>query len=149
MQSVRSTDDECELHTRAHSRTQACFAATWGSTRLLNTTQMRLHVMCFQGVWSMEGQQPGSGEAGRRGRQRRPGSSPRSRLPAHHPPAGEAADPADHHREPDQEIRHSPPSLRHSGRYSRARRASKPSRFHTFSNVFWDIHTWGPSSNVC
>lgn len=74
--------------------------------------------MCFQGVWSMEGQQPGSGEAGRRRGQRRPVSAPRSRIPAHRPPAGEAADPADHHREPDQEIRNAPPPLGHSGRYS-------------------------------
>lgn len=78
----------------------------------------------------MEGQQPGSGEAGLRRRQRRPVSAPRSRIPAHRPPAGEAAEPADHHGEPDQEIRNPPPPLRHSGRYSRA-----------FPDAFWAFHT--------
>lgn len=107
--------DECKPHTH-----------TWGSTRHLNVTQMHLHMVCVQGVWSMEGQQPGSGEAGRRRRQRRPVSAPRPRIPAHRPPAGEAPNPADYHRKPDQEIRNSPPPLRHSGRYGRARRVSNP-----------------------
>lgn len=78
---------------------------------------MCLHTICFQGVWSMEGQQPGSGEAGGPRGQRGPVSAPRPRIPARRSPAGEAAEPADHHREPDQEIRNSPPPLRHSGRY--------------------------------
>lgn len=73
----------------------------------------------------MEGQQPGGGEAGQPRRQRRPGSAPRSRLPAHDPPAGEAANPPGDYREPNQEIWHPPPRLRHSGRYSRVRAASK------------------------
>lgn len=67
----------------------------------------------------MEGQQPGSGEAGEPGRLRRPGSAPRSRLPARRPPAGEAAKPSDDYRESNQEIWHPPPRLCHSRRYSR------------------------------
>lgn len=78
---------------------------------------MHLLMMSFQGVWSMEGQQSGSGEAGRLRGQRGPVSAPRSRVPTHRPPAGEAAEPADHHRGPDQEIRNAPPPLGHSGRY--------------------------------
>lgn len=67
----------------------------------------------------MEGQQPGGGEAGEPGRLRRPGSAPRSRLPARRPPAGEAAKPSDDYRESNQEIWHPPPRLCHSRRYSR------------------------------
>lgn len=67
----------------------------------------------------MEGQQPGGGEAGEPGRLRRPGSAPRSRLPARRPPAGEAAKPPDDYRESNQEVWNPPPRLRHSGRYSR------------------------------
>lgn len=69
----------------------------------------------------MEGQQPGGGEAGRSWWQRRPGSAPRPRLHAHHPPAGEAANPPDDYRQSNQEIWHPPPPLRHSGRYSGVR----------------------------
>lgn len=115
---------------------RGCLIATWGPSRHLNVTRIRLNVLCFQGVWSMEGQQPGSGETGWRRGQWGPVPAPRSRLPAHHPPAGEAADTAGHHGEPDPEIRHSPPPVRHSGRYSRARLGFK-ARFHTLSNVFW------------
>lgn len=77
----------------------------------------------------MEGQQPGSGEAECSRRQRRTGSTPRSRLPARNPPAGEAANPPDDYRGSNQEIWHPPPSLCHSGRYSGAHGASKRASF--------------------
>lgn len=73
----------------------------------------------------MEGQQPGGGEAEQCWWQWRPGSAPRPRLHAHHPPAGEAANPPDDYRVSNQEVWHPPPPLCHSGRYSRVRRASK------------------------
>lgn len=70
----------------------------------------------FQGVWPMEGQQPGGGEAGKPGRLRRPRAAPRSRLPERRPPAGEAAKPPGDYRESNQEIWHPPSCLCHSGR---------------------------------
>lgn len=108
--------------------------------------------LCFQGVWSMEGQQPGSGEAGQSWWQRRPGSAPRSRLHAHHPPAGEAANPPDDYREPHQEIWHPPPPLCHSGRYSRVRGASKRAWFTQLLMwflFFFPFSTWGTNFTVC
>lgn len=108
-----------------------------------------VHVlMCFQGVWSMEGQQPGGGKAGQSWRQRRPGSALRSWLPAHHPPAGEAANPPDDYRESNQEIWHPPPPRCHSGRYSGVRRASKPACFTQALMCFYS-RTRGTNFTVC
>lgn len=106
--------------------------------------------VCFQRVWSMEGQQSGGGEAGQYWWQRWPGSAPRPRLHAHHPPAGEAANPPDDYRESNQEIWHPPPPLCHSGRYSSVRRASKQARFTKF--LMWLVvffSTWGVDFTVC
>ena len=75
----------------------------------------------------MEGQQPGGGETRRW--QRWPGSAPRPRLHAHHPPAGEEANPPDDYRESNQEIWHPPSPLRSSGRYSQKHRALKQASF--------------------
>lgn len=104
----------------AHTHLILCFEFTLLSERHC-TVWADLLCVCvpLQGVWAMEGQQPGGGEAGEPGRLRRPGSAPRSRLPARRPPAGEAAKPPDDYRESNQEIWNPPPRLRHSGRYSR------------------------------
>lgn len=72
-----------------------------------------------QGVWPMEGQQPGTGEGGQLRWQRRSGSTPRPWLCSHHPPAGEASSSPGHYGESHQEIRHTPPPICHSGRYSK------------------------------
>ena len=66
----------------------------------------------LQGVWALEGEQPGSGEAG----EQWPGAALGPRVPPHHQAAGQAAQPRRHHRCHHQEVRDPLPAVRHPGR---------------------------------